>query len=286
MSIKDIWNEVKQDRINKKEEKKQQKLAKKKRRTGEQKAYIVFWVFFIFFIVGSCVFSSCQMLSCSNFSCDNYNFASLVGISEETIAEIQKDVNKNDVLIDNEIAYADWLKCVVTFNNANLDIITKNKLDNEKLSGDLTFEDFLLTGREIGALYSNLSEIYSTEKNIQILNVNILGEVGNNNKGVIESVVYMSLSNLLGVSNLPNVFVYAKSAIQIIQDKIIILESDIKINNLSEKAQGEINAFLASDKLTGLKNTSNNLICSMMSDFAKLFNGNISIESNGLKFYN
>jgi hypothetical protein len=102
----------------------------------------------------------------------------------------------------------------------------------------------------------------------------------------MESVVYMNLSQLLGVSNLPNVYVYTKSDIQIIQDKIAILDSSIKINNLSEKAQGEIDKFLSNEKLEDLKNTSNDLICSMMSSFAKLFDGNISIESNGFKFYN
>ena len=85
------------------------------------------------------------MLSCSGFSCDMYNFSALIGISKETIEELKKDVNKNDVMICDEIAFTDWLKCVATFNNSNLDIITKNDLDKDKLR-DLCFPmetDFL-----------------------------------------------------------------------------------------------------------------------------------------------
>lgn len=286
MSLKDIWNEVKQDRINKKEEKKQQKLAKKIKRTGEQKAYIVFWVLFITFIIFSCIFSSCNMLSCSNFSCDNYNFSSLIGVSNETIDELKEDVILNDILIDNELVYADWLKCVVTFNNAKLDIISKNKLDKDKLQKTLTFEDFLMTSREVGALYNNLTEIYATNKSINVINLKIQGEIGNNYKGEMESLVYMSLSDLLGIKNLPNVYVYTKSDIQMIQDELVVVDSEIKINNLSDKAQGEINKFLENETLQNMKNTSNELICSMITSFAKLFNGEILIESNGLKFCN
>ena len=286
MSLKDIWNEVKQDRINKKEEKKQQKLNKKHKRTGEQKAYIVFWVVFITFMVISCMFTSCNILSCSNFSCDNYNFSSLIGVSNETIEELKKDVVLNDILIDDKLVYADWLKCVVTFNNAKLDIISKNKLDKDKLQNELTFDDFLLTGREVGALYDNLTEVYATEKNINVINLKIHGEIGNNSKGVMESLVYMSLSDLMGVKSLPNVYVYTRSNIQMIQDELVVVDSEIKINNLSDKAQGEINKFLENETLQNMKNTSNELICSMITSFAKLFNGEILIESNGLKFCN
>lgn len=286
MSLKDIWNEVKQDRENKKQEKKQQKLAKKKSRTKEQKAYIVFWALFIPFLICIFFFSSCQGFSCNSFSCDGYNFSSLIGISQETIDELKEDVTLNDVLITNEIVYADWLKCVVAFNNAHLDIITKNKLDKDKLNGELTSEEFALTASEVGALYNNLAEIYSTEKSIQVLNVRIIGDIENNNKGIMESVVYMSLSDLLGVDNLPNVYVYSKSDIQILQDKLTVLDSEIKINNLSEKAQGEIDSFLSGEKLKDMKNTSNNAICSMMTSFAKLFNSKVSVTSNGFKFYN
>ena len=286
MSIKDIWDEVQEDRKNKKELKKQQKLNKKKSRTGEQKAYIIFWVVFIIFIVFSCVFSSCSMLSCSGFSCEMYNFSALIGISDETIEELKKDVNKNDVMICDEIAFADWLKCVATFNNSNLDIITKNNLDKDKLNGELSSQDFILKGSEIGALYNKLTDVYASEKNIDVLNLQIVGDIDDPNKGIMESVVLMNLSDLLGVGNLPQIYLYTKSEVQILQDNLAILDSEIKINNISDNAQEEIEKFMANKDLDSLINISNETICDTMQSFAKLFDCKINIASNGFKFYN
>ena len=282
MSLKDLWQEVKQDRIDKKEQKKQQKIEKKKSVTGEQKAYRIMWAIFIVVITVLCFTTSCRAMSCSS---ENFNWAGLVGISTETIEEIKADVKSEDVLFETEIGRADWMKTIVRFQNANLNICSKNNIDKEKLDNIETEEfDLFLNGKELGALFSNLVEVYEMQNKIDLKNLKITGDINNSNLGVLESVSIVNLSDVLGVSRLPSVYLYTKSEFQVLQDKLVILDSEIKINNLSQNAMNEINNFIVNNKLEDVKDLANFTVCDVLNSFANMLDAEMSIGSNGLSF--
>jgi hypothetical protein len=102
---------------------------------------------------------------------------------------------------------------------------------------------------------------------------------------VLDSVVFINLTEILGVENLPSVYVKSNSNIEILDEKLVTLDTEIQINKLSETAMNEILGFLEKPSLNSISNMGNDMVNSCIGAFAKSLGMKIKIVNNGVQFY-
>ena len=278
MSIKDIFSELREDRKQRKLEKKN----KKKKLTRDQKNHKIFGILLGFFVLFGCFFTACSKMSCSG----EFAWNDLVGISDETISELQEYCDESEIVFENRINQNDWLECIEILKKSGVDVFNGDDIDEEKLKEN-TFSpiDFTLNGSQIGALYNNLLYIYNYSSQFEVVNFKINGNLNSNRKGVLDSVVFINLTEILGVENLPSVYVKSNSNIEILDEKLVTLDTEIQINKLSETAMNEILEFLEKTSLNSISNMGNDMVNSCIGVFAESLGMKIKIVNNGVQFY-
>lgn len=275
--IREFWQERREEKRKQKELKKQNKKLPKSR---EERAYKIFGVFFVLFLIFGSIFSTC---SCNGGGLDGYSWDKIIGITDEIKANLTVPVNKDDLIQKEEINAIDWSICQDKLNDVGLNIILNNKINSElllaedlKISSELVLNDI-----ELGCLIENLIDITSLKDSINLIELNLYEE---NSRTFIRGLFNVELSAIVISDSLPSVFVTTISKLEVLDEKLFVMNSELQINKLSDSANEDALDVLNKSSLVGLETYTSNLLDQKIKEFATCIKANVSIEDCKIKF--
>ena len=246
MSLIDFLKEEKAER---KKRKQLQKEQKKGNKTPEQKRMKIYAIITGFLIVFGVLFYTCR-------NAGGYSWNDILGITDEMIVELEKEVDEDVLFPNGKITDMDWHSCDIVLKSAGIDLES-----DEDISPTTSF---VLTDRELGALSKKLLVTIDTSiiKNISDLELYVVG-----NKTYLRSVVDINLSDLVMGATLPKVYLTTTSHIELLSNSITCMTNEIKINNLSSELNEELLSVLDSNSSTNLKSIGNEIISTLITIF-------------------
>ncbi len=285
--IKEFWQEVRQERKDKKRLKRENK---KNKLTGEEKATKIFGILFGFFVFFGSIIFACNNMSLGDLS--DINWGSAIGLSDEMVEELEKPVDENLLLINGRISDDDYTSFVNAWINAGADesyfeedggIIDDEESDEETdLSGLYINSELYLSSRVIGAWCKETNIDIGYSSSVDILDMLIYKE---NNNYYMSTISYCNLKNILGIEGVPNIYLKSVSEVSILNGKLTILGTELYINALdeemNEKIVDKIND-ISDDKLSSLVNDM--VVTAYINPLKDLMRANIYLSSNGVIF--
>lgn len=265
MSLIDFLKEEKEER---KQRRKLQKEKKKKYKTPEQKRYRIYGFITVLLIIFGVFFTTC------NTSDNDYTWNKIIGITDEMIIELEKEVDESKIMPEGMIADAEWIECNTILVGAGIDL---EKEDNDFV----IYNNFTLTDRQTGALIKKLWTILSNNvvKNICDLEIYAVGE-----KFYMRSVVYLDLSQLILGADLPSVYLTTVSHVEVLDNYLTCMSNDVIINNLSTDVSNEIINVLKDNSTTNIKNLAGEIIGTNLKVFLELIGMNMELRHGQIDF--
>lgn len=273
MSLKELWQEHREEQKLKKIQKKQKK---KEKLTHEQKVYKIFGILLGCFVTFGALFSTC-----SNFSTGvgDFSWNKLVGISDEYVAELEKPINESTLFPNGRIGKDELSSLEKKFQDCGLDILLNDDFDESELeNGSVVISDLYLTARELGAL---VNEVLVSINYIKVCDMSITFE---NDIYIQKSIVYVNLNELIADVNLPKIYVTTISEAIVLNGTLAVLNSDIKVNQVSEKLNDKIIEMLDSNSSIKMSSIGNSFINSTIQVFSESVFKNFVLKDEGLLF--
>lgn len=274
--IKEFWQERREE---KKRQKQLRKENKKLPKTKEQIAYKVFGFLFTIFLIFGSIGYACNKTG----SFDNINWNNVIGVTEEMLEALDKPVDKNLIINECVISYADWGSAQEELQSVGVEIAVENKLNVEvllnegfNLSSEITFKMMSL-----GALTNQMIEELGKGDSIELHSFKLYLE---ENDLMLKSVCSIDLSAIVVNSSLPIVYVTTVSRLNVLNKKLYSLDSEIQINQLDKKLNDEIVDFINSKSFLSINDYSNDHIVEEINLFATLVNAEIEISGQNITF--
>lgn len=276
--IREFWQERKEEKRKRKELKKQNKKIPK---TKEQRAYQIFGILFTLFIILGSIFYTCKGWG----SVEDYSWESLIGITDDMKNLLSKNVDKNELLEGNELSVFDFSDLKDELIESGLNVIVDEKINLEILDDKTQTLSSSLTLRSnlVGILASNMIEQGQYAEDIDLLELKIYED---NSIIKMKTLMYVNLSTVIFSGTLPTVYLTTISDIEILNSKVLCLNTNIKINNFDEKDNTEILKVLKKNSLLGIENYTNELVTDQINKFKDGINSKVEIYGLNLKFIN
>lgn len=285
--IKEFWQEVKQER---KERKRLKKERKKRALTGEQKATKIFGIFLGFFVLFGSLFFACNNMSIGDL---DFSWGTLVGLDKEIVEELEKPVDENLLLIDGKINSEDYMSFISAWIAAGADGTYFNE-DGELIEGEgdsfdeeerevlFIDETLTLSGKQLGGWCRESNIDLGYVSTMDILDMKFYKE---NDQFYLSTIAFCKLSKLLGSDEVPNVYLRTVSPIKVLDGNITTLGCELYINNLSEESNkvvvDKINE-LSQNKLSTLVNDL--VVTAYINPLKQIFNATIELVDNTVVF--
>lgn len=263
MSLIDFLKEEKEERKKRRQLQKQQKKGNK---TPEQKRMRLYAFITGFLIVFGVVFYTCR-------NTGGYSWNNIIGITDEMIVELEKEVDENELFPNGKITDIDWNSCDQVLKSAGVDF------DSDE---DFSItSSFTLTDRQLGALSKKLLVSIDTTiiKSISDLELYAIG-----NKIYLRSVVNINLSDIIMGTKLPYVYLTTTSHIELLSNSLTCMTNKIKINNLSEELNEELLSVLDDNSNTNLESIGNEIICTLITVFGSSFGSEMILNHGQIQF--
>lgn len=273
MSLKELWQEHREEQKLKKIQKKQQK---KVGLTHEQKVYKNFGIIFGLLVIFGALFSTC-----SNFGAGvgDFSWNKLVGISDEIVDELEKPVDETILFPDGKIGKEDLTSLEIKLEECGLDILVDENIEEGELeNGTVVISDLYLTDRELGAL---VNELWKSVNYIKVSDMKITYE---NGVFIQKSIVYVNLNELISDVNLPRIYLTTISEAMILNGTIAVINSDITVNQVSEELNDKIIEMLDGNSSLKMSSIGNSFINSTLKLFGDSFFESFELKNNGLFF--
>ena len=286
--IKEFWQEVREE---KKERKRLKKQRKKLALTGEQKATKIMAILFGFFVFFGSLFFACSGFSLGDLT---ITWGQLVGLDAEIVEQLEAPVDENLLLIDGRITNDDYMSFVNAWITAGADpsyFDETGELIDKEVEDDGVEEDaevlyidsvLNLNGKELGGWCreTNIDLGYVSTMDILDMKFYKIGE-----QHYMSTIALCKLSKLLESDEVPNVYLKTVSPIKILDGSIAILGCELYINQLSEESNkivvDKINE-VTSDKLTTLVNDL--VVTAYINPLKTIFNATMALTDNGVSF--
>lgn len=260
---------LKEEREEKKRRKKLQKEQKKHKLTSEQKRYKIFGIITGCLITFGAIFSCCSSMGGGSYSWNN-----LIGITDEMIVALEKEVAEKDVINGQIIGENDWNSCNEKLLNAGIDI------ENDFITEITINDSFYLSDRELGAMAKqSLEKLGSNNAKVMDFEIYAIGEIYYE-----KSVVLVNLSNIVINSNLPNVYITTTSKIEVLSNTIICMDYDVKINNIEKEMNDKILDVIKNSSTTDIQTIGNSLINTTINTFALTIGAEIVLHHGQVYF--
>lgn len=270
--VGDFWKEQREESKKKKQLRKQNK---KQKLTGEQKAYKIFGVFFALFLIFGSFFYTCR----GTGDVGDVSIISLMGIDDEIIELLNKDVDTNLLLPNGRIGSTDYANLQEILSNSGIDLYTDGEYDEEKISNVTLSADCTLIGKNIGAFvntYSTFEINYMTIYDVEMYELD--GDI------FCKSVALFNLSSLYNDNSLGNIFVTNVSIYDILDGTISSIANVGRINTLNDKENDKVIETLNRNILYDFNNCVNLAIANNISSFSTILGCQLCLETNGITF--
>ena len=270
--VGDFWKEQREESKKKKQLRKQNK---KQKLTGEQKAYKIFGVFFALFLIFGSFFYTCR----GTGDVGDVSIISLMGIDDEIIELLNKDVDTNLLLPNGRIGSTDYANLQEILSNSGIDLYTDGEYDEEKISNVTLSGDCTLIGKNIGAFvntYSTFEINYMTIYDVEMYELD--GDI------FCKSVALFNLSSLYNDNSLGNIFVTNVSIYDILDGTISSIANVGRINTLNDKENDKVIETLNRNILYDFNNCVNLAIANNISSFSTILGCQLCLETNGITF--
>ncbi|MBE5738620.1 MAG: hypothetical protein E7354_02715 [Clostridiales bacterium] len=288
--IREFWREVKEE---KKERKRLKKEMKKRALTREQKVTKVFGVLFGFFVLFGSLFFACNNMSFGDLS--GLNWGMIVGLDEETIEELELPVDENLLLIDGKLTKDDYLSFIDAWilagaeadcfdEEGNLIESETDDSEEQEEESELIYIDtpLVISGRELGGWCKETNSDVGNVANFDILDMKIYEQ---NGTYYLSTIVLCKLGNVLGIEDVPNVYLKTVSPVQVLGGDLTVLGSDLYINQLSEEANTKVVNKLNEASDNKLSTLVNDLVVSLyINPLKQILNATIQLSDNGIVF--
>lgn len=284
--IKEFWQEVRQERKDKRRLKKENK---KNKLTGEEKATKIFGILFGFFVFFGSIIFACNNMSLGDLS--DINWGSAIGLSDEMVEELEKPVDENLLLINGRIGDDDYTNFINAWINAGADescfdedsgVTDGEEGEEVDLSGLYINSELYLSSRVIGAWCKETNIDIGYSSNVDILDMLIYKE---NNNYYMSTISYCNLKNILGIEGLPSIYLKSVSEVAILSGKLTVLSTGLYINaldkDMNEEIVNKIND-ISDDKLSSLVNDM--IVTAYINPLKDLMRANIYLSGNGIIF--
>jgi hypothetical protein len=272
--IKEFWQERKEEKLKQKQLKKQNKKLPK---TKEERAYKIFGLFFALFLIFGSVFTTCR----STDGIEDYSWDILIGVSDEMKEKLSHPVDKQTLIQDKELSVVDWSECRDAISLSGLDVFTNEEFDLEKLLDESCKLENRITLKDnmVGALVTAFTGTSSSD--VKIIEVNIYQD------GIVPmmtTLMYINLSKLVLSSTLPHVYMTTTSRLEIQNNKLYCLDTEIIINDFNEEDNEEALEILGKSSLLGLDYLTNELIAREINSFADVIKADVDISGVSIRF--
>lgn len=284
--IKEFWQEVRQERKDKKRLKKENK---KKRLTGEEKATKIFGILFGFFVFFGSIIFACNNMSLGDLS--DINWGAAIGLSDEMIEELEKPVDENLLLINGRISDDDYTSFLNAWIGAGADesyfdedsgILDSEDGEETDLSGLYINSELHLSSRVIGAWCKETNVDLGYHSTVDILDMLIYKE---DNNYYMSTISYCNLKSILDIEGVPSIYLKSVSEVAILNGKLTVLSTNLYINALDDKTNEEIVEKInkiSDDKLSSLVNDM--VVTAYINPLRDIMRANILLSSNGVIF--
>ena len=275
--IKEFWQERAEEKRKKKELKKQKR---KQPKTKQERAYKIFGICLAFFLIFGSTFYTCRSM---DGSLDGFSWDSLIGITDEIKIKLTQSVDKNDLIIDEQINLIHWDTCMHKLSDAGVDVVINDHLSEELLINITERPDsvLVLDYKSTGALIVEMLSLSTKGKDISLLEF-IMYSSGDQVR--IKTLMYVNLSAVALADNLPFVYISTDSSVEILDNSIVLLDTDFVVNNLSEEDNDEVIKVISKSSLLGLEYYTTTIIAEGINDFATYINSDVDIQGTKLVF--
>lgn len=274
--IREFWKEVREEE---KEKKRLKKETKKKRLTGEQKAYKVFGILLTIFVIFGSIFFTCKNNGDGEV---DFSWGDLLGISEETIEELNEPVDLNLLIPNGKITSLD----AIDFENKMRTAGVKNTLFEDDDIEDNDEEAFyieremILTSKEIGAYCNSMAKEMGESSSFEMLDL----EISYNDGYYLTTIAYCDLADVVSYDSLPKVYLTTVSEIRLMgSDKELkVVGGSTRINRLDDDKNDEIIKKI--DSIGTLSTYVNTLTVEYIEMLKYVVNAELKLMDDGIKF--
>lgn len=269
--IKEFWQERKAEKLKQKQLKKENKKLPK---TKEQKAYKIFGVFFALFLVFGSLFYSCRTGSTDG----GYSWDNLIGISDELKTKLSMPIDKQSLITNEQINAIHWGNCVEALAASGVNVVLDNKLNRESLLAmtERPSSPLILDSKSLGALVFELMSMNTVSKESTLIELIVYSDGGDIR---VKTLMYVNLTAITLAESLPYVYLTTDSRMEILEDKIYLLDNSFKINNLSEDDNDEMLKIINENSLLGIEQFTTKRISGEINAFAMYINSDVEIRN-------
>lgn len=244
---------LKEENAERKKRRKEQKANKKKVRTPEQKRYRIYAFITVLLIIFGVFFSTC------NTNGEPFTWNKIIGITNEMIVELEKDIDETGLFPKGKISELDWESCNNVLKDSGINFDTQD-------DSFVQYESFSLTDRQVGALAKKmLADLdNSVIKNVCDLKIYAVGE-----QFYMRSVVYIDLSTMIVGAELPSVYLTSTSKVEILSNSLVCMSNQVLINNLSPEVSSEIISVFDKNSSTKISTIAGEIISTSITLFGE-----------------